>query len=89
MHWLDSLDGWLDYQGEEDEWASGFFVLTIADGLQCFENAVSDPSTAEPIESLPLNVITGAVRSKGIDYYDWCIDVRTTGNDYIRVAARQ
>ena len=25
------------------------------------------------------------MRSKGIDYYDWCMDIRTTDNDYIRV----
>ena len=79
------IDGWLEYQGDEDEWASGFFILTIGSGLQCFEAEVVDLSTAEPIETLPLGDITGAVRSKGIDYYDWCIDVRTTEADYIRV----
>ena len=79
------IDGWLEYQGDEDEWASGFFVLTIGSGLQCFEDAVRDPADADPIETLALETITGAVRSKGIDYYDWCIDVRTDDMDYIRV----
>ena len=79
------IDGWLEYQGDEDEWASGFFILTIGSGLQCFEDAVSEPTHADAIETLPLGQITGAVRSKGIDYYDWCIDVRTTDGDYIRV----
>ena len=79
------IDGWLEYQGDEDEWASGFFILTIGAGLQCFEDAVTEPMLAEAIEAIPLEHITGAVRSKGIDYYDWCIDVRTTDGDYIRV----
>jgi len=79
------IDGWLEYQGDEDEWAQGFFLLTIGSGLQCFEDAVTEPTAAEAIETLPLGNITGAVRSKGIDYYDWCIDVRTTDGDYIRV----
>ena len=79
------IDGWLEYQGNEDEWASGFFVLTIGNGLQCFEGMVNDPSRGMAIESIPVTQITGAVRSKGIDYYDWCIDVRTIDNDYIRV----
>ena len=79
------IDGWLDYQGDEDEWVGGFFVLTIGAGLQCFETSVTDPSKATPIETIPISQITGAVRSKGIDYYDWCIDIRTTDNDYIRV----
>lgn len=79
------IDGWLEYQGDEDEWASGFFILTIGSGLQCFEDMVSEPMLAEAIETLTLEQITGAVRSKGIDYYDWCIDVRTTDGDYIRV----
>uniref|UniRef100_A0A7S2D197 PH domain-containing protein n=1 Tax=Haptolina brevifila TaxID=156173 RepID=A0A7S2D197_9EUKA len=79
------IDGWLEYQGDEDEWASGFFVLTIGNGLQCFDEVVNDPSRAMPIESIPISQVTGAVRSKGIDYYDWCIDVRTDNNDYIRV----
>ena len=79
------IDGWLEYQGDEDEWASGFFILTIGNGLQCFEDAVSEPTLADAIETLPLEQITGAVRSKGIDYYDWCVDVRTTDGDYIRV----
>ena len=79
------IDGWLEYQGDEDEWASGFFILTIGAGLQCFEDAVTEPMLAEAIEAIPLEHVTGAVRSKGIDYYDWCIDVRTTDGDYIRV----
>lgn len=79
------IDGWLEYQGDEDEWAPGFFMLTIGGGLQCFENVVSEPARAMPIETIPLSNITGAVRSKGIDYYDWCVDIRTTDLDYIRV----
>ena len=79
------IDGWLEYQGEEDEWASGFFILTIGGGLQCFEDVVTEPMSAVAIETIPIEQITCAVRSKGIDYYDWCIDVRTTGSDYIRV----
>ena len=46
------IDGWLEYQGEEDEWASGFFVFTIGSGLQCFEDAVTDLRHAESIETI-------------------------------------
>ena len=59
-------------------------MLTIGAGLQCFETSVTDPSN-HTHRNDSNSQITGAVRSKGIDYYDWCIDIRTTDNDYIRV----
>ena len=39
----------------------------------------------QPLETLPLEQIACAVRAKGIDFYDWCIDVETVERDYIRV----
>ena len=49
---------------------------------------VSEPDeqvSLQPLETLPLEQISCAVRAKGIDFYDWCVDVETVERDYIRV----
>ena len=57
------IDGWLEYQGDEDEWASGFFILTIGSGLQCFEHEPDEQVSLQPLETLPLEQISCAVRA--------------------------
>ena len=79
------LDGWLEFKGDNDEWSRGFFMLTIGAGLQCFEHEPDEQVSLQPLETLPLEQISCAVRAKGIDFYDWCIDVETVERDYIRV----
>ena len=52
-------------------------MLTIGSGLQCFEHEPDEQVSLQPLETLPLEQISCAVRAKGIDFYDWCVDVET------------
>ena len=79
------VEGWLEYQGQLEEWCRAFFVLTIGGGLQCFAREPDDVTEAEAIETIALEAIVRATRSKGMDFYDWCFDVETAGREYIRV----
>ena len=59
------VEGWLEYQGQLEEWCRAFFVLTIGGGLQCFAREPDDVTEAEAIETIALEAIVRATRSKG------------------------
>ena len=62
------VEGWLEYQGQLEEWCRAFFVLTIGGGLQCFAREPDDVTEAEAIETIALEAIVRATRSKGMDF---------------------